>query len=257
MNDLFTGKSREEMAIERIKTFCPPEGYYVAFSGGKDSIVILDLVKRAGVPFDAHYNITGIDPPELFRFIRDQFPEVKRNRPEMTMWQLIEKNGLPTRWARFCCKYLKEGGGAGRHVITGVRWEESQKRSKRRMTEVCIKDDTIIFLHPIIDWSSRDVWGYIRDNKLKYCHLYDEGWKRLGCIMCPNSDIKRQALRWPRYADLYKKALNKFWAGRTVEQLERYAQELNWHNPDDYYAWWMSGKSGKNTTDPDQSVVFE
>ena len=53
-----------QVAIDRIKTFEPPEGYYVAFSGGKDSVVILDLVKRSGVKFDAHYNITGIDAPE-------------------------------------------------------------------------------------------------------------------------------------------------------------------------------------------------
>jgi phosphoadenosine phosphosulfate reductase len=85
MDDLFTGKSKEEIAIERIKTFCPPEGYYVAFSGGKDSVIILDLVKRSGVKFDAHYNITGIDPPELFRFIRDNFPEVQRHKPEITI----------------------------------------------------------------------------------------------------------------------------------------------------------------------------
>ena len=256
MNDLFSGKSKEEIAIERIKAFCPPDGYYLAFSGGKDSIVILDLVKRSGVPFDAHYNVTGIDPPELVRFIRT-FPEVKRHRPENTMWQLIEKNGLPTRWARFCCRYLKEGGGVGRNILTGVRWEESVKRSKRRMTEACMKDETKMYIHPIIDWSSRDVWGYIREKKLPYCSLYDEGWKRIGCIMCPNSDMKSHSLRWPRYAELYKKALNKFWQLRTPEQKEKYALELNWNNPNDYYQWWICGKSGKNTTNPDQSVVFE
>ena len=63
--DIFSGKDKTEIAIERIKAFEPSEGYYVAFSGGKDSVVILDLVKRANVKFDAHYNITGIDPPEL------------------------------------------------------------------------------------------------------------------------------------------------------------------------------------------------
>ena len=84
-----------KVAIDRIKTFEPAEGYYVAFSGGKDSVVILDLVKRAGVKFDAHYNITGIDPPELYYFIRDQHPEVERHRPEMTMWSLIVKKMMP------------------------------------------------------------------------------------------------------------------------------------------------------------------
>jgi len=68
MGQLF-GKVNDEIAIERIKSFEPPEGYYVAFSGGKDSIVVLDLVKRAGVKYDAYYHVTGIDPPELVHFI--------------------------------------------------------------------------------------------------------------------------------------------------------------------------------------------
>ena len=63
--DLFTGKAKDEISIQRLKDFEPKEGYYVAFSGGKDSVVLLDIVKRSGVKFDAHYNITGIDPPEL------------------------------------------------------------------------------------------------------------------------------------------------------------------------------------------------
>ena len=59
-----------ELAIERLKAFEPPDGYYVAFSGGKDSQCIYHLCQIAGVKFDAHYAITSVDPPELVRFIR-------------------------------------------------------------------------------------------------------------------------------------------------------------------------------------------
>ena len=62
--------NKVDLAIRRIKLHEPPEGYYVAFSGGKDSCVILDLIKRAGVKFDAHLNITTVDPPEVIRFVR-------------------------------------------------------------------------------------------------------------------------------------------------------------------------------------------
>ena len=53
----------ELKALELLKLNCPPEGYYVAFSGGKDSTVMFDLVKRAKVKYDAHYNFTTVDPP--------------------------------------------------------------------------------------------------------------------------------------------------------------------------------------------------
>jgi len=110
--DLFTQKDKTEIAIDRLKAFCPPEGYYVAFSGGKDSVVIFDLVKRSGCKFDAHYNLTTVDPPELVKFIRQQHPEVTIRRPEKTMWKLIVENGMPpTRLIRYCCRILKEGGG--------------------------------------------------------------------------------------------------------------------------------------------------
>ena len=181
------------MAIDRIKTFEPPEGYYVAFSGGKDSVVILDLIKRSGVKFDAHYNITGIDPPELFYFIRDQHPEVQRHRPEMTMWSLIPKKRLPpTRRVAYCCEYFKERGGGGRKVITGIRWEESNKRKTRRMVEICYKDVSKTYINPIIEWSTKDVWEYIHKNNLAYCCLYNEGFERLGCIMCPKSSNQKK-----------------------------------------------------------------
>ena len=63
-------------AIKRLQSFEPPEGYYVAFSGGKDSQCIYHLCQMAGVKFDAHYNVTSVDPPELVHFIKRQYPDV-------------------------------------------------------------------------------------------------------------------------------------------------------------------------------------
>ena len=82
---LFGEVDKVAIAIQRIKSFEPKEGYYVAFSGGKDSCVVLDLVKRAGVKFDAHYNLTTVDPPELVRFVKDKHPEVEINKPPKSM----------------------------------------------------------------------------------------------------------------------------------------------------------------------------
>ena len=107
-----------QAAINRIKYFEPPEGYYVAFSGGKDSIVVLDLVKRSGVKYDAHYNLTTVDPPELVYFIRENYPDVIIDKPELTMWKLIIKRlGPPNRWMRYCCRDLKERGGGEDSVL--------------------------------------------------------------------------------------------------------------------------------------------
>ena len=89
---------RIKTAINRLKAFEPEEGYYLAFSGGKDSQCIYHLAKEAGVKFDAHYNLTTVDPPELVYFIRNNYPDVIIDKPEMSMWKLIIKNnGPPTR----------------------------------------------------------------------------------------------------------------------------------------------------------------
>ena len=93
----FAGLNRIEVAIARLKEFEPPEGYYLAFSGGKDSIVIYDLAVKSGVKFDAHYAQGGIDPPELVRFIQKNYPDVQFHRPEMSVWKMILKRGLPRR----------------------------------------------------------------------------------------------------------------------------------------------------------------
>lgn len=263
--DLIEGRiDKVAMAIDRIRAFEPPEGYYVAFSGGKDSVVILDLVKRAGVKFDAHYNITGIDPPELFYFIRDNFPEVERHQPPITIWKLIVKKMMPpTRMVRYCCEYLKEGGGHDRTVVTGIRWGESSRRSKRKMTEACFKDSRKFYLNPIIDWSDKDVWNYIHIEKLAYCSLYDEGFKRLGCIGCPMSGKGRikEFARWPKYEEKYRKAFAA--AAAAARNMKECSQEwkdshpllASWDDGNSMFDWWMNEDRIKE--DPDQLVMFE
>ena len=102
-----------------------PDGYYLAFSGGKDSVVIYALAKMAGVRFKAHYHMTTVDPPELVWFIRSSFPEVSTDYPEYSMWNLIVKKQIPpVRTARYCCEVLNERGGEGCFTVTGVRWQE-------------------------------------------------------------------------------------------------------------------------------------
>ena len=262
--DLFTGMDRAETAIARLREFCPPEGFYVAFSGGKDSIVLLDLVRRSGVKHDAHYNITGVDPPELVQFIHRHYPDVERHRPEKTMWKLIvEKMMPPTRIVRYCCEWLKERGGEGRTVATGVRWAESVKRSRRRLYEVCTRSKTKKYFHPIIDWTDAEVWGYIREHSLQYCVLYDEGFTRLGCVGCPMAGDKRIAefRRWPQLERAYRRAFaaaaanrlrlgNKYGLPGT-----KHERKLRWEDGDAMFDWWMKEKRAAKDA-PGQGCFF-
>lgn len=130
---------KERAAIEFLKAMERPEGYYLAFSGGKDSCVIKHLADKAGVKYKAVYHVTSVDPPELVQFIKKYHPDVEREIPHdkngnpITMWSLIKYHKmLPTRLMRYCCHYLKESAGDGMLTITGVRWAESINRMKNQ-----------------------------------------------------------------------------------------------------------------------------
>lgn len=138
------GKDKVQVSVERLQTFEPPEGYYLAFSGGKDSVVIKALADMAGVKYDAHYIHTSVEPPEVIRFTRQHHPDVAIDFPRdkdgnrITMWNLIPKKSYPpTRIVRYCCAALKEQQSAGRMTITGVRWAESPNR-KRNQGEITV-----------------------------------------------------------------------------------------------------------------------
>lgn len=245
-----------EIAIDRLKEFefnalaKSPDGFYVAYSGGKDSDVILDLVKRSGVKFTAHHNLTTCDPPELVRYVKTK-PDVTIHKPELTMWALIRKKKMPPRrQARFCCEVLKERGGAGRLVVTGIRWGESNRRSKRRMLETCYRNKTKQYLNVIIDWSTDDVWNYIHARNIEYCGLYDEGFKRLGCVLCPMTrDVKRQMERWPRIAKAWEKAIKATFKPGMGDR-------FNFSTAEEYWQWWLDRDAPSRKTETDTMFNF-
>jgi len=243
------GKTKVEVAVMRLQEFELPEGYWLAFSGGKDSIVIYDLALKAGINFEAHYAQTGIDPPELVQFIREEYPACIRDKPAQSMFRLIESKGFPRRQSRYCCEKLKEVHGRGHRLVTGIRWQESWRRKLRQMFEVCNRDKLTTFLHPIIDWSSTEVWEYIRTNELLYCSLYDEGFKRLGCVMCPFASAERTRIemeRWPKIAGAWYRAGKRMYDRRVANNAE---SVKDWPTYDDMWNWWISRTEKAKTDD--------
>lgn len=253
------GLDKVQAAIKRLQTFEPAEGYYLAFSGGKDSIVVKALADMAGVKYDAHYSLTTVDPPELIYYMREHHKDVQVHKPKKTMWQLIAGRKMPpTRMIRYCCDELKEIGGYGRFVITGVRWAESSRRKNSRAgleinayTKDIIKADPDNpenekmarfcpskgkhIINPIIDWEDTDVWEFIKVYELPYCSLYDEGFKRIGCIGCPlSANAKEELGRYPKYKRAYLRAFEKM--------LQNIPDEKTWKTPEDVMKWWISDK---------------
>lgn len=117
----------------------------ITTSGGKDSSVCVHLAERAGIPFEVMHNHTTADAPETVYFIRQDLRRLEDkgikcfvNMPvykgvRTSMWNLIPQKLMPpTRLVRYCCSVLKERGGAGRFITTGVRWAESTKRKNTR-----------------------------------------------------------------------------------------------------------------------------
>ena len=259
----FNGNTKLDTAIKRLKSFEPKEGYYLAFSGGKDSCVIKALADMAGVKYDAHYNITSVDPPELVYFIKENYPDViwERNYWEdgtpITMWNLIPKKKFPpTRQFRYCCAYLKERGGEGRFLVTGVRWAESNKRATRGGIEISDTktghrenidpdnpDQELIHicqtkaqrvLNPIIDWEDGEVWEFLKDFNVPYCKLYDEGFKRLGCVGCPlGANQKIELERYPKFKKAYLRAFDKMFNNGKVDK------DKGWKSAEDIMKWWL------------------
>lgn len=279
-------RTKLDIAVQCLKAFEPPEGYYLAFSGGKDSQCIYHLAQMAGVKFDAYYNVTSVDPPELIYFIKKHYPDVIFSMPhdadgkQISMWSLIPQEKIPpTRIARYCCAKLKETSGNGRMVVTGVRWAESTRRKanqgvvvisgkpkttqkkadelgvnysvsksgtlvmnedndeNRRIAEYCYRTQRML-LNPIVDWTDDEVWEFLNEIiKVPHCCLYDEGYKRIGCIGCPMAGAEKQKRafeRYPKFRALYVRAFD-----RMVEKRKASGLFTEWKDGEDVMRWWL------------------
>ena len=245
--EMESGLNKVDFAIKLLQTWEPKDGYYLAFSGGKDSVAIYDLAVKAGVKFDAHYCVSPIDPPQIYSFIKEQYPDVQWDIHARNFWKLVDKKGLPMRQRRWCCEIIKEAGGENRTVIVGNRRAEGANRSKQCYVENARnKKLNKILIRPILNFDDFDIWQYIRGNELPYCFLYDEGFKRLGCVLCPFSrDIEREERYFPKITNLWRLA-----CGRLVEQTKARGYLDKRGNPvknkfetkDEMYDWWTGRK---------------
>lgn len=160
-----------DKAIKLLRSTCRDREVELSYSGGKDSDVILELAKMAGINYRAIYKNTTIDPPGTIRHVRENNVEIVR--PKETFLQLIERKGFPTRRARFCCQVLKEYKIMD-IAIQGIRRSESSKRAKLyKEPTLCRiynnnKANHVEVILPILDWTDNDVVGLLQSVALNY-----------------------------------------------------------------------------------------
>jgi phosphoadenosine phosphosulfate reductase len=239
-----------EEAIEVIRKYEPSEGYYGGFSGGKDSVMLKEVARMAGVKVRWRYNVTTIDPPELIYFIREHHPDVEFMRPEKgNFFTYAAKVAcFPTRRARWCCEVYKEGKEPkGSTVLLGIRAEESPARRKR-YAGFTNTHKGVTTIAPLLHIDTEDLWTFIKGRKLPYCSLYDEGFKRLGCIGCPFTGAKnrrRELDRWPKFEAKWKKLFQQVWERRNGT-LQRNGKiwfgNAFFKNWEEMWEWWVSNK---------------
>lgn len=200
----------------------------------------------------------------------------------INMFDLIVKKGIPpTRLVRYCCSIFKESTEKNRVIALGVRAAESRKRQNREVfstwgngnmskaeyfskehVEEVFKDaknqdevwdctivttarkNKTIIVNPIYEWSDIDIWDYIRENNIVYNELYDMGYKRVGCILCPlakRSEKQRDMITFPSYRKRYIKAFEKMLEVR--KQKGKDDTTGAWKDGEAVFRWWIEDKN--------------
>lgn len=245
-------KDTTKRAIELLRANEPDDGYYLAFSGGKDSCVCRKLLELSGCQFDAWYNNTTIDPPELIRFIKDNHSDVGWNNSKygnMMHRVATAPKTPPTRHGRWCCEEYKEYGGVNRVRVFGVRRAESPAR-KARWSELSYGNrGSLPVICPVAFWTDEQVWEFIHYYGLPYCSLYDDGFDRLGCVGCPLQSKNKQDIqfaRYPRYEANWRHAIITNWQNwKDVPNSKtgRPRYQAKFKTGEDFWQWWRSERA--------------
>lgn len=239
-------------SLDFLRAHEPSEGYFVGFSGGKDSIATLQLCKLAGVQHQAFYSCTRIDPPEVVRFIRQKYPSVTWLYPEMTMWEGIMRKGPPLRMQRWCCDILKKNPSKShplKNRIMGIRAEESKRRAGRPRIDTFNKQTTY---KPIFKWPEWAIWEFIEAYNLHYPSLYDDGFHRIGCTVCPYilgcspgiTKIRSISMsKWPGMWKAFEHTVKRWWIQSTANGPRRKSYEGE--TADLYWQAYLHGFEGE------------
>lgn len=247
--------------------------FYVAFSGGKDSVVTLDLVQNA-LPhnsFKVIFGDTGMEFPDTYKaverieeYCRDLNIEFLRSKAEFDPDRSWDLFGPPARKVRWCCTVHKTAPVINKlaevmklqrlcsMMITGVRKDESVSRSSYEKLSKGKKIKGQYSFHPILDWSSAEIYIYMFIHNLQINEAYKYGFNRVGCIMCPNSSEKHEYMKNKCYPDKVEFYCDKI-AENTIKDLSGDNRKIfletgGWKGR-------LSGRELKNT--PSERVVFK
>lgn len=168
----------------------------VAFSGGKDSLVVLHLALNENPKIPVLYNNTTVEFPETLQYVKRLQKEWKFDlhvtSSQVPFLKAVRNRGWATHEDRWCCKPYKDRPASEFLLknnidaeITGTTRTESIYRRSLKPFKLPKKEPQMIRVNPIYDWNYWEVWAYIRENNLPYNPLYDKGYRRIGCWCCP------------------------------------------------------------------------
>ncbi len=261
-------QKKVERAIRLIRSAgSDGEVVEVAYSGGKDSDIILELTKMAGIKYRAIYKNTTIDPPGTIKHAKENGAEVIQ--PQYTFFQYLANNGFPNRFQRSCCRVLKEYKVLDRS-IQGIRKSESTSRAKNyeEPTECRIygkgrKETSAEVFYPILDWTDEDVVDFIEARHIKIHPLYyrEDGTidakRRLGCMCCPLAYYKKRIEYFKKYPNMVKaycRAAQKFIdAHPNNATVQKYADVYEWFTREVFFErqnYWNDHKTVTQFTPP-------
>jgi len=203
--------------IKQYKKYGNNNLIFVRFSGGKDSIVLLHLIKELKLPFVIGFVNIGVECPDTVEFVKEIEKKwgitiITKNYPRF--WQTFKIKGYPTKDNRWCTNLkfdllrdLSHEVYQNEHFLSleGSRFYEEERRYFWEVdTDHNIDNCTVIL--PLSKWTALDIWGYILDKEIHINPLYAKGFERVACWLCPGAgSISRQIVK-----EVYPKLAKKF-----------------------------------------------